>query len=78
MSDVQIHRSVSKKEEVDRALASGTVIVGETQYMDSYELNKNLVYEELRDTAIDLPVRAAINGWGYFVLYEWKLKSHTN
>ena len=33
--------------------------------------------EELRDTAIDLPVRGAINGWCYLVPYEGKLKSHT-
>lgn len=75
--DVQIHRSTSKKEEVDPTLASGTVVVDEPQYMDSYDLDESLIPEELRDTAIDLPVRGAINGWCYLVPYEGKLKSHT-
>ena len=75
--DVQIHRSASKKEEVDPTLASGTVVVDEPQYMDSYDLDESLIPEELRDTAIDLPVRGAINGWCYLVPYEGKLKSHT-
>lgn len=75
--DVQIHRSTSKKEEVDSTLASGTVVVDEPQYMDSYDLDESLIPEELRDTAIDLPVRGAINGWCYLVPYEGKLKSHT-
>lgn len=75
--DVQIHRSVSKKEEVDPTLASGTVVVDEPQYMDSYDLDESLIPEELRDTAIDILVRGAIKGCCYLVPYEGKLKSHT-
>ena len=41
------------------------------------DINAITSIEELRDTAIDLPVRGAINGWCYLVPYEGKLKSHT-
>ena len=47
------------------------------EYVDSYQLKEELIPEELRKDAIDLPVKGAIKGWCYLVPYEGKLKSHT-
>lgn len=73
--DVQIHKVVDG--------SSGPVPIAtpakkeESKYVDSYDLDEDLIPEELREKAIDLPVREAINGWCYLVPYEGKLKTYT-
>ena len=47
-------------------------------YNGSYDLDENLVPEDLRENAIDLPVRGALEGWFYLVPYTGKLKHHTD
>ena len=40
-------------------------------------MDESLIPEELRDEAIDLPVRGALRGWYFLVQYEGKLRSYT-
>ena len=49
----------------------------EDVYIDSFDLDESLIPEELRDEAIDLPVRGALRGWYFLVQYEGKLRSYT-
>lgn len=73
--EVQIHKVVDG--------SSGPVQIAtpakkeESKYVDLYDLDEDLIPEELREKAIDLPVRGAINGWCYLVPYEGKLKIYT-
>lgn len=68
--DVQIHKTAVS----DGAVQVEPVISPEKS---SYGLDENVIPEALRKTAIDLPVRGAINGWCYLVPYEGKLKTYT-
>lgn len=73
--DVQIHKGVDasrKSVEVDASVEKE-----EPKVVDSYDLDENLIPEELRKNAIDLPVRGAINDWCYLVPYDGKLKTYT-
>ena len=45
--------------------------------LKSLQLKEELIPEGLRKTAIDLPVKGAINGWCYLVPYDGKIKEHT-
>jgi hypothetical protein len=51
---------------------------GVEDYNGSYDLDEHLVPEELRNSAIDLPVRGALEGWFYLVPYTGKLRQHTD
>lgn len=75
--DVQIHKTsmnngTSKESENDSLDETR-----DDEYIDSYQLKEELIPEELRKTAIDLPVRGVIKGWCYLVPYEGKVKEHT-
>ena len=78
--DVQIHKRLSTIDDRPdtgvKALALSSPETTEP-YVDSYDLDENLIPKELREKAIDLPVKGAINGWCYLVPYEGKLKKHT-
>lgn len=76
--DVQIHKTTRN---IDNSVKQRLSLIEKTdkeiQYVDSYDLNENLIPELLRQNAIDLPVRGAINGWCYLVPYDGKLKNFT-
>lgn len=74
--DVQIHKA-SKDTGAVSDVGIDTNITEKEEYVDSYQLKEELIPEELRKDAIDLPVKGAIKGWCYLVPYEGKLKSHT-
>lgn len=65
--DIQIH----KPEKIGSVTPSAVV-------NDSYGLNEEMIPEELRRDAIDLPVQGALNGWFYLIPYEGKLSEYTN
>lgn len=44
----------------------------------SYDLNENVIPVELRERAIDLPVKGAVTGWFYLVPYTGSVKNYTN
>ncbi len=75
--DVQIHKpSINKG--TSKELENETLDeIRNDEYIDSYQLKEELIPEELRKTAIDLPVKGAIKGWCYLVPYEGKVKDHT-
>ena len=74
--DVQIHKAL-KNNDSDDCIKSESIVKREKEtYVDSYQLNEDLIPEELRKNAIDLPVKGVIKGWCYLVPYEGKLKSH--
>ena len=78
--DVQIHKRLSTIDDrPDTGVKALVLSSPETTepYVDSYDLEENLIPKELREKAIDLPVKGAINGWCYLVPYEGKLKTHT-
>lgn len=76
--DVQIHRGTGQGAYAVQTIVSSSVEkTDELKYIDSYDLDENLIPEELRKGAIDLPVRGAIDGWCYLVPYKGKLKSFT-
>ena len=76
--DVQIHRGTGQGAySVQTIVSSSVEKTDEQKYIDSYDLDENLIPDELRKGAIDLPVRGAIDGWCYLVPYKGKLKSFT-
>ena len=75
--DVQIHKSSITKETSKELENESLDEKRDDEYIDSYQLKEDLIPEELRKTAIDLPVRGAIKGWCYLVPYEGKVKDHT-
>lgn len=75
--DVQIHKASKNAGVASNAVEEPTDNIEKEDYVDSYQLKEELIPEELRKDAIDLPVKGAIKGWCYLVPYEGKLKSHT-
>lgn len=75
--DVQIHKQLKSDGIKTSSGAEDLEKVDVDEYIDSYQLKEELIPEELRKGAIDLPVKGAIKGWCYLVPYEGKLKSHT-
>ena len=73
--DVQIHKA--SKSGIDHDSSNETKEITNDDYVDSYQLKEELIPEELRKDAIDLPVKGAIKGWCYLVPYDGKLKNHT-
>lgn len=63
--DVQIHKALDASSKSVEVYAS--VEKEEPKVVDSYELDENLIPEELRENAIDIPVRGAIRGCEYSV-----------
>ena len=75
--DVQIHKASKYTGAKSDSMIETTDYIEKDEYVDSYQLKEELIPEELRKDAIDLPVKGAIKGWCYLVPYEGKLKSHT-
>lgn len=76
--DVQIHRGAGQGDYyVQPVVSSSNTEKSEPKYIDSYDLDENLIPEKLRENAIDIPVRGAINGWCYLVPYDGKIKNFT-
>ncbi|MCR5834350.1 MAG: AAA family ATPase [Selenomonadaceae bacterium] len=74
--DVQIHKPT--KENIITENLSIDMQSNDEDYVDSYDLDENLIPEELRDDAIDIPVSGDMTGWFYLVPYEDKLISHAH
>ena len=79
--DGQIHKGALETTVED---ASSTYLernaaqtVKPSSVIDSNSLDENAIPEELRSSAIDLPVRGSINGWCFLVPYSGKLKTYT-
>jgi hypothetical protein len=76
--DVQIHKPSKNSNNASTASnGSEKIFDKDDEYISSYQLKEELIPEELRETAVDLPVKGAIKGWCYLVPYEGKLKTHT-
>ena len=75
--DVQIHKASKYIGATSDSMIETIDYIEKDEYVDSYQLKEELIPEELRKDAIDLPVKGAIKGWCYLVPYEGKLKSHT-
>lgn len=82
--DVQIHKERKMSSLARKDIDSKEITNQEEQpepakdYNNPYELDENLIPEELRKNAFDLPVRGAIEGWLYLVPYTGKLTQHTD
>lgn len=75
--DVQIHKASKNAGVTSDKVEESSDSTRKDDYVDSYQLKEELIPEELRRDAIDLPVKGAIKGWCYLVPYDGKLKSHT-
>ena len=76
--DVQIHKPSTNSGNASTDSNSSEYAPGkDDEYISSYQLKEELIPEELRETAIDLPVKGVIKGWCYLVPYDSKLKTHT-
>lgn len=76
--DVQIHKPSTNSGNVSTDSNSSEYAPDkDDEYISSYQLKEELIPEELRETAIDLPVKGVIKGWCYLVPYDGKLKTHT-
>ena len=75
--DIQIHKT-SETNGISNESENEFLDKGKNDdYINSYQLKEELIPEELRKTAIDIPARGAIKGWCYLVPYEGKVKEHT-
>lgn len=75
--DVQIHKTYMNNRISKESENESLDETRDDEYINSYQLKEELIPEELRKTAIDLPVRGSIKGWCYLVPYEGKVKDHT-
>ena len=71
--DVQLHKSVSTSK-AEQMLEN---IIDTDNCKASNDLNENAIPETLREDAIILPFKGAINGRCHLIPYEGKLKNHT-